>query len=93
MYSNQELTNLTLNLINRITNQKQEILKTFKDIIFVAGGVLSVLAIKGVESTRSILLNLANPTIKESQSSNIDVLWRPISQNEMNQNMKPGVIQ
>lgn len=48
VYSNTELTNLTLELINRITNQRLEILRTFKDIIFVTGGNLGKLAIRGV---------------------------------------------
>jgi hypothetical protein len=40
-------------------------LKTFKDIIFVAGGNFSKLADRGVKVTRSVLLNLTNVTIKD----------------------------
>jgi DNA-binding transcriptional regulator LsrR (DeoR family) len=74
VYSNTELTNLTLELINRITNQRREILRTFKDIIFVAGGHLKSLAIRGVQTTRSVLLNLTAPTIREQGVGN-NVLW------------------
>ena len=70
IYSNQELTNLTLELIDRVTHQRADILRTFKDIIFVSGGVLQELAEKGVKSTRSMLLNLAKPTIKEDIPDN-----------------------
>lgn len=63
-YSNQELTNLTLQLIHRLANQRREMLKTFKDIILVAGGHLSKLATRGVQITRSVLLTLTSLTIR-----------------------------
>ncbi len=76
IYENQHLTNLTFEILNRITNQRREILKTFKDIIFVAGGNLSNLAKRGVTVTRSVLLHLNNISIKEvSIASTPNYLW------------------
>ena len=65
---------MTLQLIDRITHQRADILETFKDIIFVAGGVLKNLAEKGAKSTRSMLLNLNTPTIKEDIPDNKEIL-------------------
>jgi len=51
-------------------------LKTFKDIIFVAGGNLSNLAKRGVTVTRSVLLTLNNVNIKRvSITSTPNPLW------------------
>jgi hypothetical protein len=62
--------------MNRITNERREILKTFKDIIFVAGGNLSKLADRGVKVTRSVLLHLTSITIKDvSIASTPNYLW------------------
>lgn len=84
------MTNLTLQLIDRVTHQRADILRTFKDIIFVSGGVLKDLAEKGVKSTRSMLLNLSKPTIKEDIPDNKLILsLRP----PKNAPRKDGVIQ
>ena len=93
VYSNTELTNLTLELINRITSQRQEILRTFKDIIFVAGGHLKSLAIRGVETTRSVLLSLTSSNIRDQNVSNnvLCILMR--SGEEHIANFKIGVVQ
>jgi cystathionine beta-lyase family protein involved in aluminum resistance len=74
-----------------MTNQRNDILSTFKDIIFVAGGVLKQLAEKGVKSTRSMLLNLTKPTIKEDIPDNKEILsMRP---SKGGKNRKEGIIQ
>ena len=66
-------------------------METFKDIIFVAGGVLKNLAEKGVKSTRSMLLNLNTPTIKEDIPENKPIL--SMCPNKNGKNAKDGVIQ
>lgn len=54
-------------------------MKTFKDIIFVAGGNLSNLAKRGVTVTRSVLLTLNNVNIKRvSITSTPNPLWEVV---------------
>lgn len=54
-------------------------MKTFKDIIFVAGGNLSNLAKRGVTVSRSVLWNLNSISIKKvSITSTPNPLWEVV---------------
>ena len=79
--------------MNRVTNQRTEILRAFKDIIFVAGGHLKKLATRGVQTTRSVLLNLCSPNVREQSQLN-NFLWIKMRPGEERlQNLKLGVVQ
>lgn len=84
IYSNQELTNLSLELINRTTNQRREVLKSIKDIILVAGGHLSELATRGVQVARSVLLSLTSIPIRDiTIYSTPNPLWNIVRHGEI----------
>lgn len=62
IYGNQELTDLIMKILIRVTSERRGLLNTFKDIILVAGGNLNKLTDR-VLKTRSTLLKLTNQQI------------------------------
>jgi hypothetical protein len=62
IYANQELTDLVLKVLIRVTTERKGLLNTFKDIILVSGGNLKKLTDRFLK-TRSSLLKLTNQQV------------------------------
>ena len=62
IYGNQELTDLIIKILIRVTSERKGLLNTFKDIILVAGGNLNKLTDR-VLKTRSTLLKLTSQQV------------------------------
>jgi hypothetical protein len=93
IYANQELTDLVLKVLIRVTTERKGLLNTFKDIILVSGGNLKKLTDRFLK-TRSSLLKLTNQQVLNEPwgSSN---LWNKCSDspNDAPEKKELGTIQ
>jgi hypothetical protein len=93
IYANQELTDLVLKILIRVTTERKGLLNTFKDIILVSGGNLKKLTDRFLK-TRSSLLKLTNQQVlNEPWPSNN--LWNKFSNdpNDLIEKNELGTIQ
>ena len=91
IYGNQELTDLILKILVRVTNERRCLLNTFEDIILVAGGNLNKLTDRVLITRNSLLKLTSQQVVEETRGKNN--LWRRISPGPATQSNTLGTIQ